>query len=49
MSSSNPAILLGLEGSVGSIENGRRADLIGLDEAGEIRLVMLGGRVVYGT
>ena len=45
MASENPARLLGLNNR-GTIEVGKRADLIGIDESGEIRLVMIGGKMV---
>lgn len=47
MASLNPAKLLGLESSYGSIEVGKRADLVGLDEAGNVRLTIIGGKVAY--
>ncbi len=46
MASSNPARLLGLDSTLGSIEVGKRADLVALDENGEIRIVMIGGEIV---
>jgi N-acetylglucosamine-6-phosphate deacetylase len=48
MASGNPARLLGLEDDCGSIEEGKRADLVALDEAGNVRLTIVGGQVVYG-
>ena len=45
MASENPARLLGLDDR-GSVEVGKRADLVGIDESGEIRLVMIGGNPV---
>ena len=45
MASENPARLLGLNDR-GTIEVGKRADLVGIDESGEIRLVMIGGNMV---
>jgi len=44
MASENPAKLLGLDDR-GQLAAGKRADLIGADEAGVIRLVMIGGRM----
>ncbi len=46
MASTNPARLLGLDESLGSIEAGKRADLVGLDEDGAIKFVMIGGEFV---
>ena len=45
MASENPARLLGLNDR-GAIEVGKRADVVGIDESGEIRLVMIGGKMV---
>jgi N-acetylglucosamine-6-phosphate deacetylase len=42
--SGNPARVLGLEGSLGSIAPGRRADLVVLDDDMQITAVMAGGR-----
>ena len=42
--SGNPARVLGLEGSLGSIAPGRRADLVVLDDDLQITAVMAGGR-----
>jgi N-acetylglucosamine-6-phosphate deacetylase len=47
MSSTNPARLLGIEDECGSIEEGKRADLVALDDAGNVRWTMVGGEVVY--
>ncbi len=46
MASANPARLLGLGDLRGSIEVGKRADLVGIDEDGSIRFVMIGGETV---
>lgn len=46
MASGNPAKLLGLDGSIGSIEVGKRADLVGVREDGSIEFVMIGGEFV---
>lgn len=43
MASENPARLLGLDDR-GSVEVGKRADLVGIDGSGEIRMVMIGGK-----
>ena len=47
MSSLNPAKLLGIEESRGSIETRKRADIVGLDNEGNVKLTMIGGRVVF--
>jgi N-acetylglucosamine-6-phosphate deacetylase len=46
MASTNPARLLRIEQDYGSIEIGKRADLVGLDQAGNVRLTIVGGRVL---
>jgi N-acetylglucosamine-6-phosphate deacetylase len=47
MTAANPARLLGLYDDCGSIEEGKRADLVGLDDAGNVRLTIVGGRVTF--
>ena len=47
MASSNPARLLRLDDECGSIEEGKRADLVALDERGNVRLTIIGGRVAF--
>jgi N-acetylglucosamine-6-phosphate deacetylase len=47
MTSRNPARLLGLEDSRGSIEVGKRADLVGLDREGNVAFTMIGGQMVH--
>ena len=46
MASMNPARLIGVDTLAGSIEPGKRADLVALDESGEVRWTMIGGRMV---
>jgi N-acetylglucosamine-6-phosphate deacetylase len=46
MASFNPARLLKLDSTYGSIEVGKRADLVGIDEDGIVRLTVIAGRVV---
>jgi N-acetylglucosamine-6-phosphate deacetylase len=45
MASANPASLLGLVDR-GSIEIGKRADLVGLDASGNVAFTMIGGQIV---
>jgi N-acetylglucosamine-6-phosphate deacetylase len=47
MSSTNPARLLGIEAECGSIEEGKRADLVAVDDAGNVRFTMIGGEFVW--
>lgn len=47
LASANPARLLGIADSCGSIEEGKRADLTALDEQGNVRLTLIGGRVAF--
>ena len=43
MASSNPARLLGVDRVCGSIEVGKRADLVALDQDGNVKLTLVGG------
>lgn len=45
MASTNPARLLGVDQECGSIEEGKRADLVALDQAGNVVLTIIGGSV----
>ncbi|HKP68000.1 MAG TPA: N-acetylglucosamine-6-phosphate deacetylase [Pyrinomonadaceae bacterium] len=47
MTSLNPAKLLGIESSRGSIAVGKRADFVGIDREGNVRLTVIGGRVAF--
>ena len=47
MASTNPARLLGLDRECGSIEEGKRADLVALDSEGNVQLTLVGGAVAY--
>jgi N-acetylglucosamine-6-phosphate deacetylase len=47
LASLNPARLLGVEKTRGSIEVGKRADLIALDQAGNVKLSLVGGQVNF--
>lgn len=46
MASTNPARLLGFE-TRGSIEVGKRADLVGFDSEGNLALTMIGGEILH--
>lgn len=48
MASANPARLLGLEKTYGSIEVGKRADLVALDEKGNVKMTIIGGKIQTG-
>ena len=45
MASANPAKLLGLDKTHGTIETGKRADLVALDEDGNVVLTIIGGKI----
>jgi N-acetylglucosamine-6-phosphate deacetylase len=47
MASLNPARLLQIDDQCGSIEEGKRADLVAIDDHGKVRLTIIGGEVVY--
>lgn len=47
MASTNPARLLGIDKTCGSIEEGMRADLVALDDEGRVRLTLISGRVAH--
>lgn len=47
MTATNPARLLHVYGDCGSIEEGKRADLVALDDKGSVRLTIISGRVAY--
>lgn len=47
MAATNPARLLRIEDECGSIEEGKRADLVALDADGNVRLTIVGGRVLF--
>jgi N-acetylglucosamine-6-phosphate deacetylase len=47
MASLNPARLLQIDDQCGSIEAGKRADLVAIDDYGRVRLTIIGGEVVY--
>ena len=46
MASLTPAKMLGIETTHGSIEVGKRADLVALDEQGNVKLTIVGGKIV---
>ena len=45
MASANPAKLLGIEQLYGTIEVGKRADLVALDKKGNVKLTLIGGKI----
>ncbi|MEJ7862223.1 MAG: N-acetylglucosamine-6-phosphate deacetylase [Pyrinomonadaceae bacterium] len=45
MASLTPAKTLGIEKTYGSIEIGKRADLVALDEQGNVKLTIVGGKI----
>ena len=47
MSSLNPARLLKLEHDCGSIEEGKRADLVAVDEKLNVKLTIISGKIAY--
>jgi N-acetylglucosamine-6-phosphate deacetylase len=47
MSSLNPARILGIADECGSIEEGKRADLVALDEDQNVRLTIIGGEIAW--
>jgi N-acetylglucosamine-6-phosphate deacetylase len=47
MAATNPALLLGLTHECGSIEVGKRADLVALDSDSRVKLTVLNGRVAH--
>jgi N-acetylglucosamine-6-phosphate deacetylase len=49
MSSLNPAQLLGIDHDCGSIEEGKRADLVVLDEEKNVRLTIIAGEIAFST
>jgi N-acetylglucosamine-6-phosphate deacetylase len=49
MASYNPARAIGIEGEKGSLEPGKDADIVLLDDRFRVVLTMVGGKVVYQT
>ena len=47
MAAVNPARLLGIDQECGSIEEGKRADLVAFDAKGEVSLAVIGGQAAY--
>jgi N-acetylglucosamine-6-phosphate deacetylase len=46
MASANPARLLGIDQDCGSVEEGKRADLVAMDQDGKVQLTIVGGQIV---
>ena len=46
MASSNPACLLCIDNDRGSIEVGKRADLVAIDSDGNAKMTMIGGKII---
>ena len=49
MASLNPARLIGIDQDCGSIEVGKRADLVALDDQSEVRLSLINGLVAFDS
>ena len=49
MASSNPARLLGIDAECGSIEEGKRADLVAIDRDGRVVLTLIGGQIAFSS
>jgi N-acetylglucosamine-6-phosphate deacetylase len=49
MAATNPARLLGIDHECGSIEAGKRADLVALDAAGNVVLTLVAGSVAFAA
>lgn len=49
MASTNPARLLGLDHECGSIEPGKRADLVALDASGNVQLTLIAGHPAFSA
>jgi len=47
MASLNPAKLLGVQSERGSIEVGKRADIVALDSNGDVKLAVIAGKVAF--
>ena len=47
MAALNPARLLKLDHDCGSIEAGKRADLVALDDKQRVRLTIIGGQIAF--
>ena len=47
MSATSPARLLRIDHACGSLEVGKRADLVALDTHGNVRMTLVGGKVVF--
>ncbi len=49
MASANQAKMLGINENYGSIEVGKRADLVVLDDEGNVKLTVIGGEIAFNN
>lgn len=49
LTSANAARLLRIDNNCGSIAEGKQADLVGIDDSGNVRLTIVGGRVAFDS
>lgn len=49
MAATNPARLLGIDGDYGTIAEGKRADLVAIDQTGNVQLTIIGGETALNA
>jgi N-acetylglucosamine-6-phosphate deacetylase len=49
MAATNPARLLRIDSEYGSIELGKRADLVAIDDLGDVKLTIVGGEIAFSA
>jgi N-acetylglucosamine-6-phosphate deacetylase len=49
MAATNPARVLRIDSECGSIEVGKRADLVALDDLGDVKLTIVGGEIAFSA